>query len=137
MGYHRYKIDNFLFQLLLMRSRNRNRSVQKQPSSDPLEPFANGLRMSSRKDTRSDRFFMFLASLLLLKIFILIISYLLISLVSEGREKITVIQGPSGMSLRLHKGNGRLPSLDLSKPFAKKCRNRECTHLGGQVLYCR
>ena len=52
---------------------------------------------------------------------------------SDGREKIIVVPGPAGVSIRLHKGNGRLPPIDLSKPFAKKCRNRECNNLGGQV----
>jgi hypothetical protein len=52
---------------------------------------------------------------------------------TEGREKITVVAGPGGPSLRLHKGNGRLPPMDLTKPFAKKCRNRECNNLSGQV----
>eukprot|EP01118_Nematostelium_gracile_P018173 TRINITY_DN79_c0_g1_i1.p1 TRINITY_DN79_c0_g1~~TRINITY_DN79_c0_g1_i1.p1 ORF type:complete len:329 (+),score=56.48 TRINITY_DN79_c0_g1_i1:137-988(+) len=61
--------------------------------------------------------------------------------VSDGREKITVVPGPSGQSIRLHRGNGRLPPIDLSKPFAKKCRNRECNNLGGQPgkprsIYC-
>jgi hypothetical protein len=60
---------------------------------------------------------------------------------SDGREKITVVPGPSGASVRLHRGNGRLPPIDLSKPFAKKCRNRECNNLGGQPgkprsIYC-
>mmetsp|Transcript_4502 Transcript_4502/g.6293 ORF Transcript_4502/g.6293 Transcript_4502/m.6293 type:complete len:387 (+) Transcript_4502:125-1285(+) len=61
--------------------------------------------------------------------------------VVSGRERITVVGGPSGPSIKLHKGNGRLPNIDLSKPFAKKCRNRECNNLGGQLgkprsIYC-
>lgn len=63
------------------------------------------------------------------------------TLVTEGRERITVVAGPAGTSIRLHKGNGRLPPVDLTKPFAKKCRNRECNNLGGQLgkprsIYC-
>jgi len=59
----------------------------------------------------------------------------------EGKERITVVPGPSGISIRLHKGNGRLPPMDLTKPFARKCRNRECNNLGGQLgkprsIYC-
>jgi hypothetical protein len=59
----------------------------------------------------------------------------------EGKERITVVAGPSGVSIRLHKGNGRLPPVDLTKPFLKKCRNRECNNLGGQLgkprsIYC-
>ncbi len=66
---------------------NRNRSVHIQPSSDPLEPFANGSRMSSRKDTRSDRFFMILVPFLLLIIeFIMIISHILLSF-SKRRKR--------------------------------------------------
>lgn len=60
---------------------------------------------------------------------------------SGGKERITVVPGPQCPSIRLHKGNGRLPAFDLSKPFAKKCRNRECNNLCGQEgkprsIYC-
>eukprot|EP01117_Protostelium_nocturnum_P020089 TRINITY_DN888_c0_g1_i1.p1 TRINITY_DN888_c0_g1~~TRINITY_DN888_c0_g1_i1.p1 ORF type:complete len:376 (-),score=105.50 TRINITY_DN888_c0_g1_i1:164-1291(-) len=59
----------------------------------------------------------------------------------EGKEKIMVVPGPTGVSIRLHKGTGKLNTLDLSKPFLKKCRNRECNKLGGQSgkprsIYC-
>jgi len=64
-----------------------------------------------------------------------------VTTVSDGREKITVVPGPAGPGIRLHKGSGRLPPIDLSKPFAKKCRNRECNNWGGQPgkprsIYC-
>eukprot|EP01114_Cavostelium_apophysatum_P000722 TRINITY_DN10656_c0_g1_i1.p1 TRINITY_DN10656_c0_g1~~TRINITY_DN10656_c0_g1_i1.p1 ORF type:complete len:417 (-),score=34.17 TRINITY_DN10656_c0_g1_i1:102-1352(-) len=60
---------------------------------------------------------------------------------TDGRERIAVVPGPSGISIRLHKGSGRLPNVDVAKPFAKKCRNRECNNLGGQIgkprsIYC-
>lgn len=60
---------------------------------------------------------------------------------AEGRERITVVPGPSGASIKLHRGPGKLPPMDLNKPFARKCRNRECNNLGGQQgkprsIYC-
>eukprot|EP01119_Soliformovum_irregulare_P002364 TRINITY_DN12629_c0_g1_i1.p1 TRINITY_DN12629_c0_g1~~TRINITY_DN12629_c0_g1_i1.p1 ORF type:complete len:367 (-),score=36.24 TRINITY_DN12629_c0_g1_i1:80-1180(-) len=54
--------------------------------------------------------------------------------------KITVVAGPGGSSVQLHKTTVKV-SPDPSKPQAKKCRNRECNNLGGQAgkprsIYC-
>jgi len=61
---------------------------------------------------------------------------------SEGKERITVVQGPTGTPpIRLHKGSGKLPQSVEPKSITKKCRNRECQNMGGQVgkprsIYC-
>ncbi|PRP82382.1 hypothetical protein PROFUN_10158 [Planoprotostelium fungivorum] len=57
----------------------------------------------------------------------------------EGREKITVVQGSLGVSIRLHK-ELESPNMD-SKMNTRKCRNRECNNMGGQQgkprsIYC-
>jgi hypothetical protein len=55
-------------------------------------------------------------------------------LVTTGKERVTVVQGPGGNGVKIHAGNGKLPPIDLAKPFSRKCRNRECNNLSGQVV---
>jgi hypothetical protein len=45
---------------------------------------------------------------------------------------VNVVSGPYGPSIRLHGGTGKIPA-EMSKPFARKCKNRECNNLAGQV----
>lgn len=60
---------------------------------------------------------------------------------TETKERITVVPVSFTLSLKLHKENGNCLPVELMKPFARKCKNRECNNLGGQIgkprsIYC-
>lgn len=63
--------------------------------------------------------------------------------VASLRPQVKIRKGPSGKTVKLHKGlgNAALPPMNLAKFGSQKCANRECNNLSGQPnkprsIYC-